>query len=302
MERKSRIHFLSLTLWFLLLDVVFAVVAILALRKRRQAFLKAYEEVAKPISAQRPGTDLHMWDSIALELNSTFAKDESWHSAVCLWDGADCDECFRSLIYLPFKRDDLSDVVAKNVKNSILVYEDSIKEQWSCNVESKTSYDAARTEILPKDVYRSKLTWRMANIMKKVGHWSYALYFVVALCLYSVSFWTLYIYAFLMVGVIIGSAIPSRTNLLDIHVTLQFLEIVANQKPGEGSATWDTIAKAMNNNVQSCVISPFFKAGFFFDEHDCRQIFGTTVTTILSCKKSNFPELAPLANWCKAVS
>ncbi|SCU86773.1 LADA_0E00210g1_1 [Lachancea dasiensis] len=294
---NSGVKILSLTLWFLLLEVAFFVVAILALRKRRQVFLKAYEEVVKHISAQRPGTDLNMWDSIALELNSTFAMDESWHSAVCLWDGADCYTCFRSLLYIPFKQEKLDGEVRAVIGDSISVYEDSVEQRWTYKMDIEELCETASLNKLPQELYISKFTWNMTNLMKRKSTWLLALCFVRA----SSLWWTVGYFVGFVLASVLETTIAARTRLLDIQNSFRLLVIVANQESSEDEADWDQIAKAMNELVEESPLSSYFKAGFFFDGDDCHRVFENSVKTILCGKKSNFPELAPLASRCQAI-
>ncbi|SCU95673.1 LADA_0G16820g1_1 [Lachancea dasiensis] len=289
---------LSLTIWFLLLEVAFAVVAILALRNRKLVFLKAYEDVANHISAQRPGTDLNMWDSIALELNSTFAKDESWHSSVCLWDCADCYACFRSLLYIPFKHEKLDGDVRAVIGDSILVYEDSVEQRWTYKMDIEKLCETASLNKLPQELYSSKFTWTMTNLMKRKSNWLCALCFIHL----SSLWWTVGYFVGFVLASVLETTIAARTRLLDIQNSFRLLVIVANQESSEDEADWDQIAKAVNELVQESPLSSFFKAGFFFDGDDCHRVFENRVETILCGKESSYPELVPLASRCQAIS
>lgn len=275
-------------------------------------------EFLEQIVANKPGTCLPLWDSIAVKLNRYFFANGSTSSPYFFYDGENCLKAFRRLYLLPYLNNvteedknksicvDHRDKVEQIVHEAMVVYQEGLRKQWSSNTLGYSDKETSTPShfhltSLPSNIFENKLKYYWKT--NKVCAWNFVadvsflpstyrcgqVYFVLQLIFMVFS-----IYMFM----------ASKNEVMTISKRFIFLQEVDNHAHIIEDDGWDLVAVRMNEHLSNGEKSAPY---FFYDGNACFSYFRTIFGIDQGNRIKNFknrllglkiqqPELEPYIN------
>ncbi|SCU83306.1 LANO_0B08856g1_1 [Lachancea nothofagi CBS 11611] len=265
--------------------------------KRDRCLPKLRSYLVQEVIQLKPEAHFRDWDIVALHANGYLRREQLWHTELCIYNGKECSELFRSFVYCPSLKANHDD---EDERLAVQIYEKSFESYW----KSKENYVSTTNDRrkLPKEVYRYRLAWNAKAVMKKASRWMILVPYYAVIINWGNGLLVFYF------GLLLGSCqllIYSYSSLCAERRTLfntpllilTFLKLKTLQEPGEDLEKWNNISRFMNTYLLK--ESVWRDGEFFFDGEDCRAKFESILTTVISEQvphiRGSYPELTSYA-------